>query len=107
MKGIISQFVLFFFLMLLMWTGVSYVSQNMKYGSAREFYCSIIRQMENSDFDGKVMAVCQEKARERGYLLSIRQYKENRRDARVTLEYDYTFPVTQKRKTYTIHGYAR
>lgn len=107
MKGIISQFVLFFFLMLLMWTGVSYVSQNMKYGSAREFYSSIIRQIENSDFDERVMSECQQKARERGYLLSIKQYKENRRDAKVTLEYDYTFPVTQKRKTYTINGYAR
>lgn len=107
MKGIVSQFVLFFFLILLMWTGVSYVSQNMKYGSAREFYCSVIRQIEKSGFDEEVMAECRRKAGERGYQLLIRQYEENARDARVTLEYDYIFPVTQKRKRYTINGYAR
>lgn len=107
MRGIVSQSVLFFFLVLLMWTGVSYVSQNMRYGSAREFYCSVIRQIENSAFDEEVMAACRERAGELGYQLSIRQYGENKRDARVTLEYEYTFPVTQKKKKYTINGYAR
>jgi hypothetical protein len=107
MKGMVSQFVLFGFLMLLMWTGVSYVSQNMQYGRAREFFRSAVRQIEDSNFDDAVLKQCQTQATGRGYRLYIRQYKENQRDASVMLTYDYTFPVTQKVKTYTICGFAR
>ncbi len=107
MKNILSQFVLFFMLMLLMWVGVSYVSQNMKYGSARDFFASVVRKIENSDFDESVMSSCERLAGEQGYSLSIQQYDDNRRDASVTLTYEYIFPVTQKKKIYTIRGYAR
>jgi hypothetical protein len=79
----------------------------MQYGSAREFYTLVVRRIENSDFDEKVMEDCRERAEDKGYHLYIRQYENNRRDASVMLTYDYTFPVTQKTKTYTIRGYAR
>ena len=101
MKGMISQCVLFFFLILLMWTGISYVAQNIQYGGA------VLRQMEESDFDEKVLDECRKKAEQRGYRLQIRQYGENRRDARVTLVYDYVFPVTQQKKQYQLDGYVR
>lgn len=107
MRGMVSQFVLFFFLILLVWTGVSYVSQNMQYGGARDFYRAILRQIENSDFDEKILEDCRKKAKEKGYRLRIRQYRGNPRDARVTLEYDYVFPVTQQRKQYVLDGYVR
>jgi len=105
-KGIVSQFSLFFFLMLLSWISLSYVSQNMQYGSARDFYRMVVRQIENSDFDSSVLADCRKKAESRGYQLKIEQYKDMR-DARVTLQYVYTFPVTQQKRKYVIDGYAR
>ena len=107
MKGMFSQCVLFFFLILLMWTGISYVAQNMQYGGARDFYRAVLRQMEESDFDEKILDDCRKKAEQRGYQLQIKQYGENRRDARVTLVYDYVFPVTQQKKQYQLDGYVR
>ena len=107
MRGIISQCVLFFFLILLMWTGISYVAQNMQYGGARDFYRAVLRQMEESDFNEKVLVDCRERAKKKGYRLYINQYGENRRDARVILEYDYVFPVTQQKKQYRLDGYVR
>lgn len=107
MRWIFSQCVLFFFLILLMWTGISYVAQNMQYGDARDFYRAILRQIGESDFDEKVVEDCKKKAAQRGYHLKITQYKEKRRDARVTLTYDYVFPVTQRIKQYRLDGYVR
>lgn len=107
MKGLFSQFVLFVFLIILMWTGVSYVSQNMQYSSARDYYHFVIRQIENSDFDQAVMEACKADAEKRHYRLYIKQYETNQRDARITLEFEYRFPMTQRKKRYLIDGYAR
>lgn len=107
MKGIVSQFVLSIFLIILMWIGVSYVSQNMQYSSARDYYHLVVRQMENSDFDQAVVKACEADAKKRGYRLQIRQYGENQRDARIILEFDYRFPMTQQKKQYVVDGYAR
>ena len=107
MKGMVSQFVLFVFLIILMWTGVSYVSQNMQYSSARDYYHFVVRQIENSDFDQTVIEACKVDAKKRGYRLQIKQYEENQRDARIKLEFDYRFPMTQQKRQYWIDGYAR
>ncbi len=106
MKGIVSQFILYFFLTLMSWIGISVLLQNRQYGSARDFYRMVVRQIENSDFDSSVLAECRKKAEDRGYQLEIEQY-QNRHDARVTLQYVYTFPVTQQKRQYRIDGYAR
>ncbi len=107
MRGMISQCAVFFFLILLMWTGISYAAQNMQYGSARDFYRDIIYQIKVSDFNEKILDECQKKAKQSGYQLRIRRYGKNLRDARVTLLYDYVFPVTQKKKQYRLDGYVR
>ncbi len=108
MKGMISQFVLFFFLLLLMWTGVLYVTQNIQYSSAKRFHSNVVEQLENSYFNEKVREECQEKARENGYQLTVEEYGEKgNRDARVVLEFSFTIPVLKKTKQYKIEGYAR
>ena len=107
MKGLVSEFVLCIFLMILMWTGVSYSAQNMQYSSARDFYHVIVRRMENHDFDPAVIQECKDRAGERGYKLQIKQYNGNKRDARITLEFICRYPMTQQMKQYKIDGYAR
>lgn len=102
-----SQFVLFLFLTLLLWIGVTYVSQNMQYCGAKEYYGIILRQIEDSYFDGTVIQDCITKAEKQGYRLSVRYYGENHKDARVTMQYEYVFPMTQMKKSYVIDGYAR
>ncbi len=108
MKGMISQFVLFFFLMLLMWTGVLYVMQNIQYSGAKRFHSNVVEQLENSYFDEKVRAECQRQAEENGYRLTVEEYGEKgNRDARVILEFSFTIPVLKTTKQYRIEGYAR
>ncbi len=107
MRGIMSQFVLFIFLTALFWISVTYVSLNMQYCSAREYYAGIVRQIENSYFDSAVIRDCETEAKRRGYRLSIRCYGRNDKDARVTMQYEFVFPMTQTKKCYVIDGYAR
>lgn len=107
MKGIASQFVLFFFLSLLLWIGVTYMSQNMKYCGAKEYYEMVRKQIEDSYFEQTVIENCVTKAKKQGYQLSVQCYGESRKDARVTLQYEYVFPIIQEKRCYMIDGYAR
>ncbi len=108
LQGMISHFILFVLLMLLMWVGVTYVSQNIQYSSAKKFHSGVVRQIENSYFDKQVIKDCERKAEGEGYRLQVESYdRGNGRDARVRLEMSFTFPVIQKTKQYVIEGYAR
>ncbi len=107
MRGIVSQFVLFIFLTALFWISVTYVSLNMQYCGAKEYYAGIVRQLEDSYFDSAVIRDCVAEAERQGYRLSVRRYGGNERDARVTMKYEFVFPVTQTKKHYVIDGYAR
>lgn len=108
MRGMFSQFVLFFFLLLLMWFGVIYVMQNIQYSSAKGFHSNVIEQLENSYFDEKVKGNCQQQAKRNGYRLTVEEYgKAGNRDAKVVLEFTFTIPVLQTSKQYRIEGYAR
>lgn len=107
MKGIVAEFVLCIFLIILLWTGMSYSLQNIQYSSARDFYHAVVREMENHDFSPSVVKKCQYKAEKRGYKLQIRYYDENKRDARITLDFIFYFPITQQKKQYKLDGYVR
>lgn len=108
MAGMFSHFVLLIFLTVFLWTGVTYVSQNIQYSSARRFHGSVVHQLENSYFSSTVIEECKEKAIQNGYFLTIETYgQENHRDARVILDMNFVFPVIQVARRYTIEGYAR
>ena len=107
MRGLISQFVLSFFLSFLLWIGITYACQNMRYCNAREYYESVLRQIEDSYFDQAVILDCTAKAEQQGYQLSVQCYGESKQDARVTLQYEYALPVVQVKKKCVIDGYAR
>lgn len=107
MKGVIGQFVLFFFLSLLLWISVSYVSLNMKYCGAKEYHRSIVRIIEDSYFEQSMIQNCIAQAKQEGYQLSVQCYGESRKDARIILQYDFVFPLFQEIRHYCIDGYAR
>lgn len=107
MRGIMSQFVLFIFLTALFWISVTYVSLNMRYCGAKEYFAGIVRQLEDSYFDSAVIRDCVTEAERQGYQLSVRCYGKNDKDARVTMQYEFVFPMTQTKKRYVIDGYAR
>ena len=106
--GMLSHVVLYLFLMILMWVGVTYVSQNIWYSSARDFHGAVVSQLEDSYFAEDVIRECKENAEKNGYKLTIDIFgEEDRRDARVILDMTYVFPILQVKKQYTIEGYAR
>lgn len=107
MRGLMSQFVLFIFLTALFWISVTYVSLNMQYCGAKEYYAEILRKIEDNYFDGAVIRNCVTEAERQGYRLSVRCYGGNDKDARVTMQYEFVFPMTQTKKRYVIDGYAR
>lgn len=107
MKSIISQFVIFLLLSMLLWMGVTYVCQNIRYCSAGEYYERILRQIEDSYFEQTIIRDCIIKAKQQGYQLSVQCYGERQRDARITLRYEYVLPIVQVTRQCVIDGYAR
>lgn len=107
MRGIISQFLLFFFFVLMIWSGVTYVSLNMNYCGAKKYFEMVRNQIENSDFEQSVINGCIAKAKQQGYWLSVLCYGERKKDAKITLQFEYVFPMIKEKRSYTIDGYAR
>lgn len=107
MKVVVSQFVLFFFIMLMLWVGVTYVSQNVQYSRAKQFFRDVTHSLQMSNFDNQVKQLCETEAKKRGYTLHVQLYGDDMRDARVTLTFAFLYPLIHKKETYTVEGYAR
>lgn len=108
LTDVVGQFLLFFFLVLFMWIGVAYVSLNIQYSSARQFFDDVVEQIENHYFSSEILEECRQRAEENGYQLAIETFgEEGNMDARVVLNLVYVYPVVQVSRCYTIEGYAR
>lgn len=106
--NLLSHFISFAFLMLFMWIGVTYVSQNIQYSCAKQFFNSAIEQMENYNFQQAVLDQCKKNAEQKGYQLTVETFSDaTHTDARVILNFEFYYPVIQVSKHYTIEGYAR
>ncbi len=108
MGGIFHLFLIFMFSMFFMWIGITYVSQNIQYSSAQKFFACVVRELENSYFAEETMEQCRERAADHGYRLTVQIYgTKEHKDAKVILDFSYTFPIIRKVQKYTIEGYAR
>lgn len=107
MKGIVSQFVLFLLLLLILWTGVLYLSQNMQYSKAKQCFRDIVYGLQLSDFDEEMVKPYQMKMNEKGYSLQIQMYGEERKYAYVSLCFSFVYPLIAQKENYKIEGYAR
>lgn len=106
--GIVSHFVLYLFLMLMMWVGAAYVSQNICYSNACRFYRNVVKQMEEQYYDSAVLEECRQAAKDNGYILTVDLYEqEGKKAAKVILDMTYVFPIVKEERHYTIEGYAR
>ena len=78
---------------------------------AKEFKADVVAQIENSNFNSKVIDACIEQAKEIGYELQITScvYDENSNlcAAEVILTYDYSMPLFDIAETKTTRGIAR
>lgn len=107
-QGIFHLFLIFVFSMIFMWIGITYVSQNITYSSAQRFLSVVVQELENNYFSQDTIQQCKKRAEENGYELKIEEYvAKEHRDAKIVLDFFYTFPIIQKVQKYTIEGYAR
>ena len=105
---VIGHFLSLFFLVLLMWIGITYVTLNMQYSSAQRFLDDVTEQLENHYFEEDICSECKKRAEEAGYQLMIETYGEDgSMDARIRLDMVYVYPVIQVSKSYRLEGYAR
>lgn len=105
---IIEHFITFLLLLIFIWIGVAYIIQNVMYSSAREFHGAVVTQLENSYFDEKVIEDCKSKAERAGYQLNIQVYGEgDKKDAKISLMFQYIIPLAGIKKNYKIEGYSR
>ena len=65
-------------------------------------------QVENSYFDADVIEDCKKRAEKAGYELEVQVYgEENKKDAKITLGFQYVIPLAGIVKKYEIEGYSR
>lgn len=75
MKQLIEGFVTVFLVSLSALVLVQFIGATMQIRTARQFHTTCIGEIEASDFDKSVIALCKEKAKERGYELTVNYTK--------------------------------
>lgn len=103
MKNIIEFFVLFLFLVVFLWVGITCVQQNIIVNNARAYATSISEHLRNHDLSEGVMAEVVSQATEDGYEVVIEE--DGYTDVamkRILLKYTYHVPLINFSKEYTI-----
>ncbi len=75
MKQLIEGFVTVFLVVLSALVLVQFIGATMQIRTARQFHTTCIGEIEDSDFDKSVIALCKEKASENGYGLEVNYLK--------------------------------
>lgn len=108
MKNIIEYFLLFLFLLMFLWVGITYVNQNITVNNARAYKSAMVLQLQNSDFSDAVIQELILKAEEDGYHIEIEDYgfDDVKKIKKVSLLFTYRIPLINYSKDFVIEGYA-
>lgn len=111
MKKILTTFFIVFLLMIFVIVGIGIISVNLDIEKARDYKADVIAEIENSNFNTKVIASCIDQATEAGYELEVTPIvtdtETNQQIATIVLKYQYTFKILNINNTHEIRGYAR
>ena len=102
MSRLVDEFILMLLFTALSFLLVFYLSQNVRYGSARTYYREAVYQLQKSDYSEEAKKQCNKEAKDRGYQLQIKSKTTGY--VRVILWYDVVFPFGLRKK-YVIDGY--
>lgn len=98
-----------FFILLALITGL--IQAGTARTNATEYKSSIIKQIENSNFNDSVIDSCIAQAEENGYTLTIEKIVtdevENKQIAEIVLSYTISIPVVDIEQTIETRGIAR
>lgn len=111
MKHIISAFSIIFVLLINIFLCMAVVTVNADIAAAKEYKAAVVAEIENSNFNPKVIADCITQAKKAGYTLSVQSgYYNGMGDvqmAEVLLDYQYDIPLLGISQTKTTRGMAR
>ena len=102
MSRLVDEFILMLLFTALSFLLVFYLSQNVRYGSARTYYREAVYQLQKSDYSEEAKKQCYKEAKDRGYQVQIKSKTTGY--VRVILWYDVVFPFGLRKK-YVIDGY--
>ena len=101
--------VLFLSVMIMLLTGI--VMASMEVSTAESYHSTVIAEIENSNFNNKVIEACISEADDLGYHLRIQKLvtdsNYNKQIADVELEYNYHIGILKINKSHKIRGTAR
>ena len=111
MKHVIEGFSVMFVLVLNLFLCTGMLGAAAKVAAAKEYKAAVVSEVENSNFNPRVVEACIQEAKEHGYVLEITdcQYKENsgRAMAEVRLTYQYEIPILGVTEQKMTRGIAR
>ena len=100
MSRLVDEFILMLLFTALSFLLVFYLSQNVRYGSARTYYREAVYQLQKSDYSEEAKNQCYKEAKDRGSQVKSKTTGY----VRVILQYDVVFPFGLRKK-YMIDGY--
>lgn len=111
MKHIISAYTTLMVFVLNIFMCIAVINATVSMAEAKEYKAHVIAEIENSNFNKKVIEACVAQAQVAGYELSITNciYNENYdiQTAEVVLTYSYKLPIFGISQTKTTRGIAR
>lgn len=72
MSRLVDEFILMLLFTALSFLLVFYLSQNVRYGSARTYYREAVYQLQKSDYSEEAKKQCYKEAKDRGYQVQIK-----------------------------------
>lgn len=72
MSRLVDEFILMLLFTALSFLLVFYLSQNVRYGSARTYYREAVYQLQKSDYSEEAKNQCYKEAKDRGYQVQIK-----------------------------------
>lgn len=111
MKHIIEAFSVLVVLVLNLCLCIGMITVSADVAAAKEWKADVIAEIENSDFNPRVIDGCKEQAAQMGYVLEVNTGSYNgareRCVADVRLTYDYKIPLLGISKSRVMQGIAR
>lgn len=111
MKNIVGAFGTLTMLMIYFFACMSVGNAGIVVAAAKEFKAQVVAEIENSNFNPKVIEGCIRQAENAGYQLQVTSYMYDERyhmqSAEVILTYSYEIPLLGISETRTTRGIAR
>lgn len=111
MGQIMKTYLGIFFLLVTGTVGIGVVTAGIQSANARNYHADVISEIECSNFNDAVIALCRQQAKEAGYELVVKTMvynpQEHTKMAEVILRYQYAIPALNLVTDHQVRGFAK